>query len=231
MKLPIISLIVSVCLFPTLGHAEPIRLTLEWVELDSIQSAGLVKALHGTVFEESSHPIFVDLENSKHKRVLITHVQQIEPGNNAEHRTQVNGTKFDLSLTVSHATAGLYEVGVKTSLQQAGELFDSLTPATLTALQWKKIPVLSVSTRIQLSHGNSCVVSGMMRRDDDGEKIQVLIISVVETWKSSLAVDLNESSCESAKEGPLAARESTCMDAESRDSPFFAHRFLPIGFN
>ena len=198
MKLAIISLIVSVCLFPSLGHAEPIRVTLEWVELDSIQSADLVKAFNGSVFEESSHQVFVDLENSKHKRVLITHVQQIEPGDNAEHTTQVNETKFDLSLTVSHAAGGLYEVGVKTSLQQAGEPLDSLKPAALTASQLTIIPMLSISTGIKLSHGSSCAVSGLMRRKGDGETIQILIISLAETWNTSLAVCPRGSFCESA---------------------------------
>ena len=192
MKLAIISLTVIVCLFPTLGHAKPVRVTLEWVELDSTQSADLVKAFHGAVFEESSHQIFVDLENSKHRRVLLKHVQQIEPGSNVEHTTQIDEAKFDLSLTVSHAEGGLYDVGVEASLRQAAELLDSSLPATLTASQMKKIPVLyfsTGSTGIKLSHGNSCAVSGLTQRKGDGKTIQILIVSLAEPWNTSPAAD------------------------------------------
>ena len=184
MKRILFVLAATTWLFPILGFAEPVKVTLEWVELDRTQAADLAKPFANATLTESDHPKFADLENSIHKRVLVKHVQQIEPGSNDDHVTQIGEMSFDLSLSVSPIEAGTYEVAVEAALIEGAASIDSLKQATSVATPLKSIPVKHVSTKIKLSHGKSFALSGLSQRKNDSIIDQILIVSLVEPWKT-----------------------------------------------
>jgi hypothetical protein len=188
MKHSMITLAVVVGLFPIFGHAEPIKVTFEWVELDRTQCADLAKPFANAAVTESDHKKFADLKNSGHGRVLVKHVQQIEPGSKGDHTTQIGETKLDLQLAVGQREAGFYEVAVEALLEEEAESIDSLKPANSAATQLKTIPMKQFSTTIKLSHGKSFSLSGLSQRKNDHEITQILIVSIVEPWKTTHVV-------------------------------------------
>lgn len=171
MKPAFISLVLAV-FSNAIAQAEPITLKLEWIELNSTHRGELAEQFDTLSIAASRDPRLTQLRESKHSRVLVTHEQQIEPGGTGKLSTQVDGTKFDLALDVSQVNHGLYEVGVETSLR-----------ANRSRLVDREV---RVSTKIKLSHQNSFSLSGVLRREEDGAKLTVLIISLVEPWNKSL---------------------------------------------
>lgn len=174
--------------------AEPISVSLEWVELDCKKCPELAVRLQpkeGSVgFVERSDPKFADLEKAV-KRVLVHHVEWMEPGTKAKHSTRIDETTFDLGLAIRVAENGAYDAEVNVSRKQGAELPASVRPGTqLTPAQMKGVQKAAMSYRLRLLPGRRMAIgalanAGDAARNNSGPKMLVLIIGLDEPEEAS----------------------------------------------
>ena len=164
-----------------------IGVSVEWLELDCTKCPDLLArfqpAKNRVGMAERHDAKFADLEKKAAKRVLVRHVEWMEPGTKAKHSTQIGDTTVDLELTVRMAGSGGYDVGINFARKEGAELPATITPGDqLTPAQRKGIEKVQSSTGFRLLPGESCVVGGLAQRDrtkgDAGLTMLVLIVGV-----------------------------------------------------
>ena len=188
MRLGIITLIGCVFLWSGLACAEPVRVSLDWVELDCTKCPELAARLRpkeGQVaITQTDDPKFTDLEEKAAKKVLVHHIEDIEPGTKAKHATRIDETTFDLELAIRLRENGVYVADLTASRTQGAELPASVKPGThLTLAQMKGVRRASMAFRLGLLPGQSVAIGGLARagdaaRNKSGSKMHVLIIGL-----------------------------------------------------
>ena len=123
---------------------------------------------------------FADLEKKATKRVLVHHVEWIEPGTKVNHATRINETTFELNLTIKLTGKGTYEAAVHAGWKQSPEMLpDSIKPGTLlTPAQMKGVDTRQMGFTLRLSPGQSWVIGG---KDAKGSTITALVVGVGES--------------------------------------------------
>ncbi|MHB0961499.1 MAG: hypothetical protein ACYC0X_24220 [Pirellulaceae bacterium] len=188
MKLWIIAFLVCMFLGHGIGQAEPVRVSLEWVELDCRKCPDLaarLQAKEGQVaITQRDDPKFTDLEKKAAKKVLVHHVENIEPGTKAKHATRINDTTFDLELAIRLKETGVYEADLTASRTQGAEMPVPLKPGTqLTPAQMKGVRKASMAFRLGLVPGQSMAIGGLAKvgntpKGKSGPKMLILIIGL-----------------------------------------------------
>lgn len=159
MKWAVITIVAFACVGPKLGQAEPIGVSLEWSELDCTECPELAARFQpkeGRIqFLQERDPQFVALEKKAAKRLLVQHVEWIEPGAKAKHTTRINETTFELELAVGLPEAGVYLTTLSAKVEQGTRL--DVKPGTLLtpAQQKKRIQTRSGGFTCELSPNRS----------------------------------------------------------------------------
>jgi len=167
-------LMITVVTFAGLGHtvcqAEPVGVSLEWIELDCTKCPELAARFQPkqdyAAFVERRDPKFADLEKKAAKRVLVHHVEWLEPGTKVKHTTQINNeSTFDLDLAITPTKKGDYEAVLRAELRQGAEWDASVGPGTQpTPAQMKGVEVSSTMFKLVLSPGQSWVTDALFEK-------------------------------------------------------------------
>ena len=129
-------------------------------------------------------PKLTDLEEKAAKKVLVHHVESIEPGTKAKHATRIDDTTFDLELAIRLKETGVYETDLTASRTQGAEIPVPLKPGTqLTPAQMKGVRRVNMAIRLGLLPGQSMAIGGLARvgdatKDKPGQKMLILIIGL-----------------------------------------------------
>jgi hypothetical protein len=193
MRWVLIALVAFASVNDKVAQAEPVRVSLEWIELDCTKCPELATRLQSTrnlaIRVERGDSKFVDLEKKAAKRMLVEHVQWIEPGTKVKQTTRLNDSTFDLELAINRTQPGNYEAVVYAKLRQGTEeIHDSefgFTLAISPGQSWVTgIPIeKSVATRRVTSYNFVDILSERINGPKaqvlvTGPKIQALVISV-----------------------------------------------------
>lgn len=187
MKWAVIAVVAFACLGQGFGRAAPICVSLEYIELDYTKCPELAARFQpreGYVgIAERRDAKFADLEKKAAKRVLVHHVEWIEPGTKVNHVTRINETTFALNLAIKLTGKGNYAAAVHAEWKQGCELPASvkpgtqLTPAQMKAVE-KGIDTRQTTITLRLSPGQSWVIGG---KDAKASTITALIVGVGES--------------------------------------------------
>ena len=173
MKCAMILVAALACVSQTSALAEPVGVSLEWSELDCTNSPELAERFQQVGIAERQDPRFADLEKAVSKRMLVRHVQWIEPGTRTRHSTQIGACTLNLDLAIRPTAATSYEVELNASLDQLrGRDAVPKPERLLTASQMR------MATRLAISTGQSWAIGGLRSKDGGQTTIQVLIVAI-----------------------------------------------------
>ncbi len=188
MRLKIIAFLVCVFVGHGFGQAEPVRVSLEWVELDCTKCPDLAKRLQAeegqVAIIQRDDPKFTGLEEKAARKVLVHHVESIEPGTKAKHATRIDDTTFALELAIRLKETGVYEADLTASRTQGADTPVPLKPGTqLTPAQMKGVRKASMAFRLGLVPGQSVAIGGLAKVGDtpkskSGPKMLILVIGL-----------------------------------------------------
>jgi len=121
MKWAMMAAAAFVCINHSVGRTEPVRISVELVELDFTNCRHLAAQFEGTPVPGSLDayaPVLAELERMGAKRVLLQHVQWLDPGPKVAHTTRINDWTFELALEVEWPKKGVYQVSVQSCLAE-----------------------------------------------------------------------------------------------------------------
>lgn len=133
---------------------------------------------------DHSDPKFSELEKRATGKVLVHHVEWLEPGATARHSTRIEDTTFDLALAVHLTAAWTYETDLWASRKQGAQLPAPVKPGTqLTAAERKGVQQANMSIRLPLQPGQSVAIGGLAKPSDtpktrSGSRMLVLLIGL-----------------------------------------------------